>query len=223
MLGPAANELVLDDLSIGHGSALLTDISLTISPGARIAIMGPSGSGKSTLLDALARFVPPRTGTVRLDGIDLATLLGSQVRGRVVSLEQEPHLFATDLVGNVRLARPGASDAEVTWALQAAGLTQRMDRGQQESTDVGEGGMALSGGERQRVGLARILLSSAPIVLLDEPTEGLDEATAATVIAAICAAAGDRAIVMATHRPADAAVMDRVLELHEGRLVELEA
>ncbi|MEI8405870.1 MAG: ATP-binding cassette domain-containing protein [Actinomycetes bacterium] len=116
----AANKLVLDDLSIGHGSALLTDISLTISPGARIAIMGPSGSGKSTLLDALARFVPPRTGTVRLDGIDLATLLGSQVRGRVVSLEQEPHLFATDLVGNVRLARPGASDAEVTWALQAA-------------------------------------------------------------------------------------------------------
>ena len=194
-----------------------------ISPGARIAIMGPSGSGKSTLLDALARFVPPRSGTVHLGGVDLTTLLGSQVRSRVASLEQEPHVFATDLSGNVRLARPGASEADVTWALGAAGLTQRMDRGQRESTAAGEGGLALSGGERQRVGLARILLSAAPIVLLDEPTEGLDEPTAAAVLGALCAAAGDRAIVMATHRPADAAVMDRVLVLHEGRLIEQQA
>ena len=219
----SATELELSGVSIGHGTALLADISLMISPGARIAIMGPSGSGKSTLLDALARFVPPRSGTVHLGGVDLTTLLGSQVRSRVASLEQEPHVFATDLSGNVRLARPGASEADVTWALGAAGLTQRMDRGQRESTAAGEGGLALSGGERQRVGLARILLSAAPIVLLDEPTEGLDEPTAAAVLGALCAAAGDRAIVMATHRPADAAVMDRVLVLHEGRLIEQQA
>ena len=80
--------------------------------------------------------------------------------------------------------------------------------------------MALSGGERQRVGLARILLSDAPIVLLDEPTEGLDETTAALVIATLCEAAGDRAVVIATHRPADAAAMDRVLLLKDGRLIE---
>jgi thiol reductant ABC exporter CydC subunit len=215
-----ARVLSLDEVVIGHDAALLTALSLEIAPGARLAIVGPSGSGKSTLLDALARFVPPRAGTIRLDGADLAGLLGSQVRHRVASLEQEPHLFTTDLEANVRLARPGASDGEVVEALEAAGLAQRMDRGDRGATASGEGGVELSGGERRRVGLARILLSDAPIALLDEPTEGLDEETAARVVATLCASAGDRALVIATHRTSDAAAMDRVFDLVDGHLVE---
>ena len=215
-----ATSLELDAVAIGHTTTLLADLSLAIDPGDRIALVGASGSGKSTLFDALARFVAPRSGTVFLGGADLDMLLGSQVRHRVASLEQEPHLFATDLAANVRLARPNATHEEILRALEAAGLASRMDRGAMGATATGEGGMALSGGERQRVGLARILLSDAPIVLLDEPTEGLDETTAALVIATLCEAAGDRAVVIATHRPADAAAMDRVLLLKDGRLIE---
>ncbi len=216
-----ATSVGLDEVTIGHGTLLIAGLSLDIEPGSRIAIVGPSGSGKSTLLDAIARFVAPRAGIVRLGGSDIADLLGSQVRQRVVSLEQEPHLFASDLEANVRLARPGATGDEIARVLHAVGLTRRMDRGAAEATATGEGGSALSGGERHRVGIARILLSEAPIVLLDEPTEGLDEQAAAAVMAVLCEAAGDRAIVIATHRPSDARAMDRVLVFDDGRLVEL--
>ena len=216
-----ATSVELDEVTIGHGASLIAGLSLDIGPGSRIAIVGPSGSGKSTLLDAIARFVAPRTGIVRLGGSDIADLLGSQVRQRVVSLEQEPHLFASDLEANVRLARPGSTGAEIDRVLDAVGLTRRMDRAAAEATATGEGGIALSGGERHRVGIARILLSEAPVVLLDEPTEGLDEEAAAAVMTVLCKAAGDRAIVIATHRPADARAMDRVLAIDDGRLVEL--
>ena len=219
---PGDQGLHVRDVELGFGirGSLLREVNLDLDQRQRIAIVGPSGSGKSTLLNALARFVPPRAGRITLGETPIDQLRGTQVRSQVGTMDQEPHLFHSTLAANVRLARPDAADSEIDWALRSAGLAELIDddpAGLQ--LEVGEEGTRLSGGERQRVGLARLLLAKPPIVVLDEPTEGLDEVTARRVMRNIDTALGDRALLVVTHRESDASTANDVYEISSGAMV----
>ncbi|MCP2340112.1 thiol reductant ABC exporter subunit CydC [Actinomadura rupiterrae] len=177
-------------------------LQLDLPPGRRLVIMGASGAGKSTLAAVLARFLDYR-GSVTLNGAELRDLSPDAVR-RVICLGgQEAHVFDTTVAENVRLARPGASDEDVADALRRAGLgpwLTVLPAGL--ATRVGEHGSAVSGGQRQRIALARALLADAPVLVLDEPDAHLDDATAVTVLTDLLARAGDRTVILITHRDA---------------------
>jgi ATP-binding cassette subfamily C protein CydCD len=182
----------------------LPDVDL--EPGRRLLVTGPSGSGKSTFAAVLVRFLDPAAGSVELVGsdrsADITRLAGSDVRRIVCLCEQEPHVFDTSILENVRLARPDATEAEVRAALASAQLTAWVDSlPDGVATLVGEHGALISAGQRQRLSLARALLAGAPVIVFDEPTEHLDEPTAATLAADLLAATAGRTVIVITHRP----------------------
>ena len=177
-----------------------------VGPGERLLITGPSGSGKSTFAAVAVRFVEPSAGTVELVGsggtVDISRLAGDDVRRAVCLCAQDPHVFDTSILENVRLAGPDATDEQVASALAAAQLSGWIDSLPDGlETLVGEHGARLSGGQRQRLSLARALLADAPIVIFDEPTEHVDETTATTLVADLLEATAGRTVVMITHRP----------------------
>jgi thiol reductant ABC exporter CydD subunit len=191
-------------------ASAVEDLSLTVHPGETLALTGPSGAGKSTLLAVLLGFVRPTSGRVLVGGTDLAGLDPDAWRARVAWLPQRPYLFADTVAANIRLGRTDATDADVRRAARAAGaldLVTALPQGFE--TPIGEGGTGLSAGQRQRVALARVFLRDAPLVLLDEPTAGLDAESEAAVIEAIGRLAEDRTVVLVAHRPALAALADR--------------
>jgi thiol reductant ABC exporter CydD subunit len=198
----------------GRDALAPAGVSLEVRAGEVVAVVGPSGSGKSTLLAVLLGFVPPDEGFVRLVGgdgseADLADLDGEAWRRRVAWVPQVPFLFPGTVADNVRLASPDADAAGVARALRAVGLGD-LD----PATPVGERGAGLSSGQRRRVGVARALLRDAPLLLLDEPTAGLDEAAEEVVLAAVRRAAeAGAAVVLVAHRPAAAAIADRTVEV----------
>ncbi len=186
------------------GRTAVAGFDLTLPPGSRVALVGPSGSGKSTVAALLVRFLDPRAGRVTLDGTDLCDIPADRVREIVGYLPEDAYLFDTTIGANLRIARPEASDAELLDALAAARLrdwVRTLPDGLE--TLVGEHGMALSGGQRRRLALARILLTGARVLILDEPGEHLDDATAGALVADLLAAAGDRTVLLITHRTAD--------------------
>jgi len=200
----------------------LSGIDLAIAPGRRVALIGPSGAGKSTIAALLARFVDPRTGRVALEGVDLRALRQRDVRARITLDSQDAYLFSTTIRENVRLARPEASDGEIDEALARArirdwvvSLPDGLD------TYVGEEGASVSGGERRRLALARTFLAGAPVVVLDEPTAHLDPETAAALIGDALCAAGERSIVLITHRPEGLDLVDEIVTLRRGRIVDV--
>ncbi|MBT2451194.1 thiol reductant ABC exporter subunit CydD [Streptomyces sp. ISL-43] len=201
----------------GRGEDSPAPVSLSVGPGECVALTGPSGAGKSTLLQVLLGFVTPSAGRVRIDGTDLAGLSAEQWRERIAWVPQRPHLFAGTIAENVRLARPGAADAEVSAALEDAGaweFVRALPRGAQ--TSLGEGGAGLSAGQRQRLALARAFLADRPVLLLDEPTAALDGETEAAVVDAVRRLAVGRTVLLVVHRPALLAVADRVVRVEAG-------
>jgi ATP-binding cassette subfamily C protein CydCD len=207
----------ISDLEItyaGRRIPALDGAGLLVTPGETVAITGPSGCGKSTLLSVILGLRLPGAGSVTLGGVDLSDLDLDDWRRHIGWVPQRPHLFARSVAENVRLGRPDASDAAVADALNAAGLADvihRLPHGAQ--TLLGEGGVGLSAGERQRVSLARAFVRDAPLLLLDEPTAGLDGETEADVLAAVRRLVIGRTAVIVAHRPALAALADRVVEL----------
>ena len=174
----------------------------TIEPGRVTAVVGPSGAGKSTLLAVLQAFVAPTSGAVRVGGVDLADLDASAWRAQLGVVAQDPVLVGPTVADDVRLRRPDASDGEVDAALREAGLDPAtLPDG--AATRVGDLASDVSAGQRRRVALARVLLDPPPLVLLDEPTAGLDDDAEADVVAAVRLLA-DRgsAVVVVAHRPA---------------------
>jgi thiol reductant ABC exporter CydC subunit len=202
------------------GQPVLRDAWLDVPAGSRVAVTGPSGSGKTTLAMVLLRFLDYRAGEVTLGGTDIRTLGSDELRSVIGLCEQDAHVFDTTLEANLRLAKPSATTAELRSALARARLlawTDSLPLGL--ATPVGEHGARLSGGQRQRLALARVLLADFPVVILDEPAEHLDEATARELTGDLLTAVAGRTVLLITHRPVPPGAVDQVLRLDEGRLV----
>ncbi|MFP8961582.1 thiol reductant ABC exporter subunit CydD [Streptomyces nanhaiensis] len=210
--------IALDGLTVRHEGRTtdsLPPTTLTVAPGETVAVTGPSGAGKTTLLSALLGLTTPTAGRVTVDGRDLSTLDPATWHSQIAWVPQHPHLFAGTIADNVRLTRPGATDAEVLRALADAGAPDLSPH-----TALGEAGAGLSAGQRQRVALARAFLADRPVVLLDEPTAALDGATEAQVVDAIARLARGRTVILIVHRPALLPLADRVVRLTPTGAVE---
>ncbi|MGY1580122.1 ATP-binding cassette domain-containing protein [Streptomyces sp. MN13] len=219
---PAAH-LSVRDLSVRHrpgGPLALRGVDLELPPGRRVAVVGASGAGKSTLLAAIARFAVPCGGEIRLGDADLARVPEAELRRTVSGALQDAHVFHTTVRNNLLPARPGATDAQLHDALRRAGLLEWV-RSLPERLDtvVGSDGDRLSGGQRRRLVLARALLAAPPLLLLDEPTEGLDPATADAVLADVLASTRGTSLILVTHRTVGLEAMDEVLVMDGGRVV----
>ncbi|RIQ27337.1 thiol reductant ABC exporter subunit CydC [Jiangella rhizosphaerae] len=196
-------------------------VDLSLTPGRRVAVVGASGSGKSTLLACLMRFIEPSAGTVLLNGADARRYDGDDVRAVITGVTQDAHLFHTSIRENLRVARPSASDDDLLAALQTARLrdwVESLPAGL--DTMVGESGGQVSGGQRQRLALARALLADPPVVLLDEPTEGLDPRTADDLMTDLLASTRGRTTVVVTHRLAGLDAVDEIVVMDAGRVVQ---
>ncbi|MFI5667937.1 thiol reductant ABC exporter subunit CydD [Streptomyces sp. NPDC051704] len=205
----------------GQEQDALRGLDLTLEAGRRIAVVGSSGAGKTSLAQVLLRFLDPHDGTYTLGGADARTLDGDDVRRMVGLCAQDAHLFDSSVRENLRLARTGASEEQLREALAAARLLEWAD-GLPDGLDtlVGEHGERISGGQRQRLALARALLADFPVLVLDEPAEHLDLATADALTADLLAATEGRTTVLITHRLAGLEAVDEVLVLDRGAVVQ---
>lgn len=213
---PRGNDVTVRDLSARWDlrAPLTSAASFDLAEGDRVAVVGVSGSGKSTLAAVLLRFLDPTVGEARVGG-SLTTYVGiDDIRRRVGLVDDHPHVFATTLVENVRLARPGASDADVEDALRRAHLGDWLDTLPDGlDTWLGEGHSSLSGGERARLGIARSLLADQPVLVLDEPTAHLDHATAVALAQEVLGGDRTRSVLWITHGTAGLDLVDRTVTL----------
>jgi ATP-binding cassette subfamily C protein CydC len=212
---PAATDISFLDVSSSYDPALpvLHGFTLQIPAGGRVALVGPSGAGKSTVAEVLLRFRDYR-GSVTIGGVELHDLAGEELYRLIAAVPQRPHLFNATIRENILVGRPGAGADELAGVLADAGLSAwvaGLPLGLE--TPVGEGGSALSGGEARRVALARALLKGAPILILDEPTEGLDAVTELQVVTRLAERTKGTTVLVITHRPACLALVDRVVRL----------
>jgi len=220
---PDGCDLRLDQVSFRYNPQqnwLLDNISLDIPHGSKLAIVGPSGSGKTTLLHLLMRFIDPEQGGIQLAGQPIKQLDPDAVLTRFGVLSQRSQLFAATIKENLLIAKPDASHSELNAAIEAAGL-QAFIRQLPNGIDtwVGESGVKVSGGEARRIALARLYLKNAPILILDEPTEGLDSHTENEVFNALAKFSVDKTLIMVTHRSAGLGLVDEIYHLQQGRLL----
>jgi ABC-type multidrug transport system fused ATPase/permease subunit len=221
---PAAGALRADHVTVwpvGAAAPTLRDVSLTLRPGGRIAIVGASGAGKTTLARALVRFAEPAGGTVTLGDVDIADAAQAQVRHAVRLVSQEAHLFTTTLRTNVAIGNADADDAAIVAALDGAGLGdwwRTLPDGL--DTVLGEEGAAVSGGQRRRIALARGFVADARFLVLDEPTAHLDEAGGTALLHRLASERDDRGVLVISHAVAGLEGFDELLVLDGGRVVE---
>lgn len=202
----------------GESEEVLRGVDLAIAPGEKVALLGPSGTGKSTLVGLIRGDLVPTAGAVELAGVP-AHRLGDAASDWVSVVQQDTYLFNTTLLENLRVGRADATEEECTGALRAVGLGGLLDRLPQGlATVVDEAGLRFSGGERHRIALARVLLRDAPVVVLDEPTVGLDPATEAALLATVLRVLEGKTLVMVTHHLAGVGAMDRAVFLEDGRV-----
>ncbi len=221
---PADAGVEVRDLSVRYdpqAAPALRGIDFDLPPGRHIAVVGPSGAGKTTLIGALSGFAPDMTGSVLVGGVPIEAVQREEIWAMSAVIAQDTSLFNVSLKDNLRLGRPEASDGEVAAAAEAASLNSLI-AALPEGLDtlVGEQGARLSGGERQRVAIARAILKDAPILLLDEPTEGLDAVTEEAVLHDVLHFAAGRSLLLVTHRLIGMEAMDEILVLSGGRVVE---
>jgi ATP-binding cassette subfamily B protein len=221
---PARGAIEVDDVSFAYADndPVLRDVTLTIAPGERLALVGPTGAGKSTLAKLVARLYDPITGSVRFGGVDLRDATLRSLRRAIVVVPQEGFLFNGTIRNNVRIARGDATDDEVDEALRVIGVYDRfaaLPEGLE--TEVQERGSRLSAGEKQLVSLARAALVDPALLVLDEATSSLDPGTEMLVEQAVTKLMEGRTVVVIAHRLSTAERADRVGVVAGGRLVEL--
>ena len=205
----------------GKERPVLDSISLQLSANTCTALVGRSGAGKSTLVNLLMRFMDSTSGTIRANGVLITALSPDRWREHLALVPQRPYLFYGTVRENIRLARPGASDSEVTDAAALAGVAAFIDelpRG--FDTQVGEQGMQLSAGQAQRVAIARAILKNAPILILDEPTSSLDPDSEALIRQSLITLMRNRIVLVIAHRYNTIAQADRIVVLEDGRVAE---
>jgi ATP-binding cassette subfamily B protein len=223
---PVLGQVGFENLTFRYPSrpqiAALDNFTLDIKPGETVALVGPSGAGKSTIFQLLMRFFDPGEGQITLDGKPIHTLAREAFRQHLAMVPQDPVIFGTSAMENIRFGRPGASDAEVVVAAKAAAahefLTALPDG---YDSYVGERGVMLSGGQKQRLAIARAILRDAPILLLDEATSALDAESEHAVQQAVDALSRTRTTLIVAHRLATVKKADRIVVLEAGKIVAI--
>ncbi len=197
---------------------VLQDISFEIFAGQKVAILGKTGSGKSTIFQLLNRNYDPTSGQIQLNSCSITDYTEVSLRQNLVTLSQRVHIFNSSLRDNLLFGYAQATDAQLITVLNQVGLAYLLD---EQGLDLwlGEGGRPLSGGEQRRLGLARLLLSQAEIVLLDEPTEGLDRETEQQILALILTYCQNRTLLMITHRLHGLDKFDKVYRMDNGKFI----
>jgi ATP-binding cassette subfamily B protein len=223
---PVRGEITLDNVAFHYPSRpdyrALNGVTLTVAPGETVALVGPSGAGKSTVLQLLMRFYDPQSGTIRLDGIDLRAMGRETFRAHMALVPQDPVIFATSAMENIRFGRPGATDAEVMEAARSAAAHDFITAlPQGYDTFLGERGVMLSGGQKQRIAIARAILRDAKVLLLDEATSALDAESERAVQEAVDRLAQGRTMLVVAHRLATVKKANRIVVFDEGRIVAI--
>ena len=221
---PVRGELEFEKISFFYPSrpniAALDTLSLKVKSGETIALVGPSGAGKSTIFQLLMRFFDPTSGRIMLDGKPISSLKREEFRKHLSIVTQDPVIFGTSAMENIRFGRPDASDEEVIEAAKAAAahnFLEMLPDGYESF--VGEQGVMLSGGQKQRLAIARAILRDAPILLLDEATSALDAESEFAVQEAVEALARTRTTIIIAHRLATVKKADRIVVVDEGKIV----
>jgi ATP-binding cassette subfamily B protein len=222
---PRSGVLVVDRVGFRYPeteSPVLSDVSITVADGERLALVGPTGAGKSTLAKLMARLYDPTEGSITFDGVDLRDATLSSLRQRVVVVPQEGFLFGGTIADNVRIARWEATDDDIRDAFDAIGALERFDEFPEGiHTEVRERGSRLSAGERQLVSLARAALVDPAVLVLDEATSNLDPGTEFIVERALDKLMSGRTTIVVAHRLSTIQRADRIGVIDGGRLVEL--
>lgn len=219
---PVQVTLTLRDVSFSYpeqAQKALDSLSLQVNPGEHIAILGRTGCGKSTLLQLLTRAWDPQQGEILLNGRPIATLNEATLRKTISVVPQRVHLFSATLRDNLLLAAPDASDEQLADTLRRVGLEKLLDDPGLNSW-LGEGGRQLSGGELRRLAIARALLHDAPLMLLDEPTEGLDATTESQMLELLAEVMREKTLLMVTHRLRGLARFDQIIVMDNGQIIE---
>ena len=221
---PVRGELRFDAVNFNYPTRpdmpALKDFDLTIKAGETVALVGPSGAGKSTVFQMVLRFFDPITGAILFDGIDIKKIDREIFRKEMAYVPQDPVIFATSAMENIRFGRPEATDDEVVEAAKAAAAHDFLSK-LPEGYDsfVGERGVMLSGGQKQRIAIARAILRDAPVLLLDEATSALDARSERAVQTAVDRLSKDRTTLIVAHRLATVKKADRIIVLDEGAIV----
>ena len=216
-------DITLDHVHFAYqsDSPVLRDISLHVSAGQSVAIVGPTGAGKTTLVNLLARFYDVTTGAVRVDGVDVRQMALSDLRGQMGMVLQEPFLFSGTVRDNIRYGRPTASDADIEAAAKAIGIhDQIMQLAHGYETPVHERGALLSHGQRQLISFVRALIADPRLLILDEATASIDTETEQLVQAGLATLLSGRTAFIIAHRLSTVRHADRIIVLDQGRLVE---
>ena len=200
---------------------ILKDLSFTVEPGSKVAIVGPSGSGKSTLARLLFRFYDLQGGTIRIDGQSISQVTQESLRQAIGVVPQDTVLFNDSIYNNIAYGRPSASAEEVREAIRMANLEPFIaSLPEGTETKVGERGLKVSGGEKQRIAIARVLLKRPPILLFDEATSALDSATEKSILAAFETLARNHTSLVIAHRLSTIVDADQILVMEHGELIE---
>ncbi|MFH4618168.1 heme ABC transporter ATP-binding protein/permease CydC [Vibrio furnissii] len=203
----------------GGEQPALKDISLTIPAGHKVAIVGQTGSGKSTLIQLLCRYWDAQQGDIRIAGTRLQEWKESDLRAAISVVSQRVDILNGSLRDNLSMAKPHADDSELSAMLERVGLGKLLEAPGLD-TWLGDGGRQLSGGEKRRIGIARALLHDGPILLLDEPTEGLDKQTEQQIMALFQSHFENKTVIFITHRLVELETMDAVCLIEQGEIVE---
>ena len=205
-----------------HEKPVLSDVSFTIEPGQKLALVGESGGGKTTISNLLMGLYGLNSGTILIDGQDIATVKRRDVREAIATVFQDPSLFSGTIRENIAYGKPDASDDEIMRAAKTANADEfirKFERG--IDTEIGERGVKLSGGQKQRLSIARAILKDSPILILDEATSSLDSKAEHLVQGALDRLMKGRTVLIIAHRLSTIAGVDTIVTLRDGKVDEI--